>query len=62
MVTAIVNDPSLVAGQVLDWTGCITFTGKKTTGAVARGDLMVPDTSTTPDSCNLPSINGTNQQ
>jgi len=50
MVTAIVNDPSLVAGQVLDWTGCITFVGKKTTGAVARGDLMVPDTSTAPDS------------
>jgi len=50
MVTAIVNDPSLVAGQILDATGLSTFVGKKTTGAVARGDLMVPDTSTAPDS------------
>jgi len=50
MVTAIVNDPSLVAGQVLDWTGCITFVGKKTTGAIARGSLCVPDTGTAPDS------------
>jgi hypothetical protein len=50
MVTAVVNNPGLVAGMVLDWTGAITYRGKKTTGVLTRGNLLVPDTSTAPDS------------
>jgi len=49
MVTAIVNDPGQAAGQILDWTGCKTFVGKKGSGAIARGDVCVPDASLTPD-------------
>jgi hypothetical protein len=50
MVTATTNDPGQASGQVLDWTGCITFSGtKQGSGAIARGDLLVPDTGATPD-------------
>ena len=50
MVTATTNDPGQAAGQILDWTGCITFSGtKQGSGAITRGDLLVPDTGATPD-------------
>jgi hypothetical protein len=50
MVTAIVNNPGLVAGQVLDWRDCITYRGKKGSGVITRGNLLCPDTGTSPDS------------
>lgn len=53
MVTAIVNNPGIAAGQVLDWTGCRTFRTTKTTGILTRGDLLVPDTGTSPDSVKI---------
>lgn len=51
MVTAIVNNPGMVAGQVIDWTGARSGTYNKAgTFAVNRGDILVKDTSTAPDS------------
>jgi len=50
MVTAIVNDPGIAAGQVLSWVGCEVTRQGKGTGILTRGDLLVPDTSTAPDS------------
>jgi len=49
MVTTVVNNPGLVAGMVLDWTNARTFTGKKGTGVITRGDVCVPDTALSPD-------------
>ena len=49
MVTAIVNNPGLVAGMVLDWTGAITHVGKKGTGIITRGNVLIPDTGPSPD-------------
>ena len=60
MVTAIVNNPGLVAGMVLDWTGAITYRGKKTTGVITRGNLLVPDTGTSPDSWKQSPAQGVN--
>jgi hypothetical protein len=53
MVTAIVNDPGIKPGQVLDWTNCRTFTAFKGAGVITRGDLLVPDTGTAPDGVKL---------
>lgn len=39
--------------MILDWTGCITYTGKKGSGVITRGNLLVPDTGTSPDSWKL---------
>ena len=50
MVTAIVNNPGLVVGMVLDWTNAKTYRVKKGSGIITRGDLLVPDTGTSPDS------------
>ena len=50
MVTAVVNNPGALAGQYV--TGDATFFrgNKAATFAVAKGDIMVKDTGTTPDS------------
>jgi hypothetical protein len=55
MVTAILNNPGAVAGQeVYDGTGAIYFRGNKAaTFAVAKGDILVKDTGTAPDSYKL---------
>ena len=55
MVTTVVNNPGAVAGQeVYNGTGAIYFRGNKATGfAVAKGDILVKDTGTAPDSYKL---------
>jgi hypothetical protein len=53
MVTAVVNNPGLVAGQILDWTNCRVFQAFKGAGVITRGDLLVPDTGTAPDGVKL---------
>ena len=51
MPTAIVNDPGQAAGQCIDPMGATFFRGSKAaTFAVARGDILVKDTGTAPDS------------
>lgn len=51
MVTAIVNNPGMAVGQCADTTGAVFFRGNKAAGfAVARGDILVKDASTSPDS------------
>lgn len=51
MVTAVVNDPGAVAGQCYDPMGATFFRGNKAaTFAVARGQILVKDTGTAPDS------------
>lgn len=49
MVTAIVNDPGISAGQRLRDVGSKIYLSKKTTGILTRGNLLVPDTGVTPD-------------
>jgi len=55
MVTAILNNPGAVAGQeVYQGSGAVFFRGNKATGfAVAKGDILVKDTGTAPDSYKL---------
>lgn len=55
MVTTVVNNPGAVAGQeVYQGSGAVYFRGNKAaTFAVAKGDILVKDTSTTPDSYKL---------
>src|SRR4249919_690433 len=55
MVTAILNNPGAVAGQeVYANSGAIYFRGNKAaTFAVAKGDILVKDTGTAPDSYKL---------
>ena len=51
MVTTITNDPGQAAGQPIDPMGATFFRGSKAaTFAVARGDILVKDTATAPDS------------
>lgn len=52
MVTAVVNNPGAVAGQeVYQGTGAVYMRmNKAATFAVAKGDMMVKDTGTAPDS------------
>src|SRR5678809_996002 len=51
MVTTIVRNPGAVAGQNASMEGCRCFRGNKAaTFAVARGDILVKDTGTAPDS------------
>jgi hypothetical protein len=51
MVTTIVNDPSQTAGQAVDASGAVCFRGSKAAGiTIARGDIVVKDTGTAPDS------------
>ena len=55
MVTAIVNNPGQAWGQCLDNAGAVFFRGNKAAGfAVKRGQLLVKDTSTAPDSYKIP--------
>lgn len=55
MVTAVVNNPGAVAGQeVYQGTGAVFMRmNKAATFAVAKGDIMVKDTGTAPDSLKL---------
>lgn len=55
MVTAVVNNPGAVAGQeVYQGTGAQFYRANKAaTFAVAKGDIMVKDTGTAPDSFKL---------
>lgn len=54
MVTAIVRNPGAVAGQNASTEGCRMFRANKAaTFAVARGDIMVKDTGTAPDSLKI---------
>ena len=53
MVTTLVYNPGIVAGMVLSWTNADTSTGKKGSGVINRGDLLVPDVSLTPDGWKL---------
>jgi hypothetical protein len=47
----MVNDPGAAAGQLINGEGAHFFRGNKASGfAVARGDILVKDTATTPDS------------
>ena len=47
----MVNDPGAAAGQLISDAGAHFFRGNKAAGfAVARGDILVKDTATTPDS------------
>jgi len=51
MVLATPINPGQVAGALVDGMGATFFRGNKAgTFAVARGDILVKDTSTTPDS------------
>jgi hypothetical protein len=51
MVTTIIRNPGAVAGQCASTEGCRFFSGSKAaTFAAARGDILVKDTATTPDS------------
>lgn len=51
MVTALVRNPGAAAGQCASTEGCRFFSGNKAaTFAVARGDILVKDTGTAPDS------------
>ena len=51
MVTTIVNNPGQAAGQPVNTEGATFFRGNKAAGfAVARGDILVKDTGTAPDS------------
>lgn len=55
MVTAIVNNPGMAKGQCVNTEGAVFFRGNKAAGfAVARGDFLVKDTTTTPDSYKIP--------
>jgi hypothetical protein len=55
MVTAILNNPGAVAGQeVYQGSGAVFFRANKAaTFAVAKGDILVKDTGTAPDSLKL---------
>lgn len=54
MVTAILNNPGAVAGQNVDSSNAVFFRGNKAaTFAVAKGDILVKDTGTAPDSYKL---------
>jgi hypothetical protein len=54
MVTAIVRNPGALAGQCASTEGARFFRGNKAaTFAVARGDIVVKDTGTAPDSFKL---------
>jgi hypothetical protein len=47
----MVNNPGAAAGQMVAVGGAYFFRGNKAAGfAVARGDILVKDTATTPDS------------
>lgn len=51
MVTTIVRNPGAAVGQCASTEGCRMFRGNKAaTFAVARGDILVKDTGTAPDS------------
>ena len=50
MVTTVVNDPGLVVGDVLDWTGAETFSAVVPSAALSKGDILKKDASTDPDS------------
>jgi hypothetical protein len=51
MPTAIVNDPGQTAGQCIDPMGATFFKGSKAAGiTITRGDIVVKDTGTAPDS------------
>lgn len=51
MVTALVRNPGAAAGQCASTEGARFFSGNKAaTFAVARGDILVKDTGTAPDS------------
>jgi hypothetical protein len=51
MVTALVRNPGAAVGQCASTEGCRFFSGNKAaTFAVARGDILVKDTGTAPDS------------
>ena len=51
MVTALVRNPGAAAGQCASTEGARFFRGNKAaTFAVARGDILVKDAGTTPDS------------
>jgi len=51
LVTAVVNSPGDAVGQCVDPMGATFFRGNKAaTFAVARGDILVKDTGTAPDS------------
>lgn len=55
MVTTVVNNPGAAAGQCADTVGARFFRANKAgTFAVARGDILVKDASTTPDSYKVP--------
>ena len=55
MPTAVVNNPGAVAGQCVDAMGATFFRGNKAgTFSVNRGDILVKDASTTPDSYKVP--------
>lgn len=55
MVTALVNNPGATWGQALDLEGAYFFRGNKAAGfAVLRGQILVKDPSTAPDSYKIP--------
>lgn len=55
MVTAIVNNPGMAKGQPVNTEGAVFFRGNKAAGfAVAKGDFLVKDSTTTPDSYKIP--------
>jgi|SRR6185503_9229478 len=55
MPTAVVNNPGATYGQCLDSAGAVFFRGNKAAGfAVLRGQILVKDTTTAPDSYKIP--------
>lgn len=55
MVQALVNNPGALPGQCSNAEGAIFFRGNKAgTFAVVKGDILVKDPSTTPDSYKIP--------
>ena len=55
MPTAVINNPGAAVGQCLDPMGATFFRGNKAgTFAVNRGDILVKDPTTTPDSYKVP--------